>query len=59
MAFSEAPTGRPRGGTEAKVRGAARARAIELIKNPRRQYGASRLDTSYVPTEHRIAVFDF
>ena len=28
------------GHTEVKVGGAARARAIELIKNPRRQYGA-------------------
>jgi hypothetical protein len=40
MASSEAPTGRPRGGKVVKVRGAARARAIELITNPRRQYGA-------------------
>ena len=41
MASSEAPVGRPRGGEMVKVRGAARARAIELIKNRRRQYGAS------------------
>ena len=32
MAFSEAPTGRPRGGEVVKVGGPARARAIELFK---------------------------
>ena len=37
MASSEAPTGRPRGGEMVKVEGAARARPIKLIKNPRRK----------------------
>ena len=39
MASSEAPTVRPRGSEVVKVGGPARARAIELIKNRRRQYG--------------------
>ena len=47
MASSETPTGRPPGGTEVKVGGPARARAIELIKNPRRQYGASLVSPPY------------
>ena len=37
MASSEASTGRPQGAKMAKVEGAARARAIELFKNPRRK----------------------
>ena len=37
---SEAPAGRPRGGETVKVEGPARARAIELIENRRRQYAA-------------------
>ena len=41
MASNGAPTGRPPGGTEVKVGGPARARTIELIKNPRRQCHAS------------------
>ena len=48
MASSEAPMGRPRGGEMVQIRGAARARAIELIiKNPRRQYGASPTSPPY------------
>ena len=47
MASSEAPTGRPRGGKMVKVQGSARARAIELIKNPRRQYDAYPTSPSY------------
>ena len=55
MASSEAPTGRPRGGKVVKVRGAARARAIELITNPRRQYGAFPTSPPYC----RLSIFDF
>ena len=35
MAYSQALTGRPRGGELVKVEGAARARAIELFKDRR------------------------
>ena len=37
MAFSEAPTGRPRGGEMVQIGGSARARAGKKIKNRRRQ----------------------
>ena len=46
MASSEALTGRPRSGEVVKVAAPARARAIELIKNRRRQYGG---DVCYPP----------
>ena len=52
MASSEASTGRPRGGEMVEVRGLARARAIELIKNRRWQYVRPL-------RPHRTAVSDF
>ena len=54
MAFSEAPTGRPRGGEVVKVGGPARARAIEL-KVSRIADGSRERNTRPLAT----AVFDF